>query len=76
MLNRKLIRIQWELSAFDVCLLVNVCKLFILFLDSSELNSPLLCSIKEDVFSIWECHHQILEVLLLQAMSVCGAIDT
>ena len=76
MLNSKLIRIQWELSAFDVCLLVNVCKLFILFLDSSELNSSLLCSIKENVFSIWECHHQILEVLFLQAMSVCGAIDT
>lgn len=65
MLNCELIRIQWELCAFDVCLLVNVSKLFVLFLDSSELNSPLLCSIKEDVFSIWECHHQILEVLLL-----------
>jgi hypothetical protein len=64
-LNCELIRIQWELSAFDVCLLVNVSKLFVLFLDSSELNSSLLCSIKEDVFSIWECHHQILEVLLL-----------
>ena len=65
MLNCELIRIQWELSAFDVCLLVNVSKLFVLFLDSSELDSSLLCSIKEDVFSIWECHHQILEVLLL-----------
>ena len=65
MLNCELIRIQWELSAFDVCLLVNVSKLFVLFLDSSELDSSLLCSIKENVFSVWECHHQILEVLLL-----------
>ena len=65
MLNCELVRIQWELSAFDVCLLVNVSKLFVLFLDSSELNSSLLCSIKENVFSVWECHHQILEVLLL-----------
>ena len=65
MLNCELIRIQWELSAFDVCLLVNVSKLLVLFLDSSELDSSLLCSIKENVFSVWECHHQILEVLLL-----------
>ena len=76
MLNCKLIRIQWELSTLNVCLLVNVCELFVLFLDSSELNSSLLCSIKEDVFSIWECYHQILKVLLLQAMSVCSTVHT
>ena len=76
MLDCELIRVKGEFSAFNISLLINVSKLLVLFLDPSEFDPSLLCSIKENVFGIWECYHQVLEVFLFKAVCVCGTVNT
>ena len=76
MLDCELIRVEGEFGAFNISLLINVSKLLVLFLDPSEFDPSLLCPIKENVFGIWECHHQVLEVFLFKAVSVCSTVNT
>ena len=73
-LDSKLIWVEGILGVVEIRLLVHISELFELLLDATEFDPSELGALEERCLGIWESDHEVLQVLLLEAVCVGSTV--